>query len=207
LRLWLSALAAAVFLAAPALAGPPDPIGPPTSPLLSGPGPDWPAASPGALPGIPAVPVMVDGFALTFSAPGPAPVTRPLALGGLYGADLNGVSFELGGLYLRDQGGGDDWRLGAALAWQGLRVGLNLDGHDAEDPAMVGVGLSWDVGSWSLAGGWATSIDGSQGADLGVWASYALRPGVTGTLSWATNAERPADSADMTLLGYLRIGF
>ncbi|WP_118133248.1 porin [Oceanicella sp. SM1341] len=133
--------------------------------------------------------------------------TSKWSVGAGYTGEFSGVELEFGGGYFTIENGPDAWQGGATVSYQGFGVGVTYDqrgANDGEDDA-IAVGAQYVTGPWTFAGGWATALSGEDMNDYGVWATYAVAPGVTGTLGYEGNdSDEPGDN---TVMGYMRVSF
>jgi outer membrane protein OmpU len=132
------------------------------------------------------------------------------SIGASWDGEFNGVNIGIGGGFLQsDVGAGfTTWHLGAQVGYAGFTLGVHFDSAGnggVEDDGALAVGLQYVTGPWTFGGGWAFSIDGPDRMNWGLWATYALAPGVTATLGYEGNDV--AGNFDTTVSAYLRMGF
>ncbi|SFI12721.1 porin [Albimonas pacifica] len=124
-----------------------------------------------------------------------------LSIGAQWMGEFSGVSLGISGGYQTadtDVIGGtnadpDTWTTGGYIGYAGFTLaafykdnpgvgGLATGGYD------IAVGASYETGPWTFAGGWAgvfdTKAGGANDSDtFSGWVTYAIAPGVTGTLA------------------------
>ncbi|WP_170317574.1 porin [Paroceanicella profunda] len=129
------------------------------------------------------------------------------SFGAGYSGEFNGVEVDFGGGYFTIENGPDAAQGGITVTYQGFGVGVTYDqrgANDGEDDA-IAVGAQYTTGPWTVAGGWSTALSGEDMNDYGIWATYAVAPGVTGTLGYEGNDTD--EVGDNTVMGYMRVAF
>lgn len=132
------------------------------------------------------------------------------SIGVSYDGEFNGVTVGIGGGYLNnDLAGGtfETWHIGAVVGFSGFSLGVHYDSAGnggVEDDGAIAIGGEYTTGPWTFGAGIAFSIDGPDTTSWGIWATYALAPGVTATLGYEGN---DTNSFETTVSAYLRMGF
>ncbi|HEU0221301.1 MAG TPA: porin [Paracoccaceae bacterium] len=129
------------------------------------------------------------------------------AIGAGYERVYNGISFGLGGGYFDHENGPKAWQLGGMVGYRGASLGVHFDEDGTGTFSTLAVGVQYETGPWTVAGGWTTALDGPGLNNWGLWATYALAPGVTTTLGYEGNDDKSVAGFDTTVIGYMRIGF
>jgi hypothetical protein len=136
-----------------------------------------------------------------------------LAIGGGYEGEFSGISVAVGGGFLYVEDVTSAWQAGGTVGYQGFSFGVHVDEDGFEDPVSGGlfstlsVGVQYETGPWTFAGGWSTSLDGPSVNNWGIWATYQIMKGVTATLGYEGNDDDSITGFDTTVAGWVRIGF
>ena len=125
-----------------------------------------------------------------------------------YGGDFDGFSVRLSGGYETSDGSDTDtWSIGAQGGTGGLMVGVYYESNPgAGDTSDLAVGGTYSTGPWTVGAGFSTQIDAAGDPwRVGSWATYAMAPGVSATLS-LEHVDTGADDATSGL-AYISLGF
>ncbi|WP_118133247.1 porin [Oceanicella sp. SM1341] len=157
-----------------------------------------------------------------YGAPGDTDGQR-WSVGAKYEGEIDGVGFGVGAGYLDgDSDFYDDgfWHVGGEISYVGFSLGVHYDsaGYQYVGPAgfyntvgTISVGAQYETGPWTFGGGWATNTEGRDVNNWGVWATYAIAPGVTGTLGYEGNDAGEYNTvyagSENVVTGYLRVAF
>ncbi len=132
------------------------------------------------------------------------------SVGASYEGEFSGVGFGVGGGYI-DGNDFDDglWQVGADLSYAGFGVGVHYDSAgnglgNGSDEGAIAVGVTYSTGPWGFGGGWSTALDGPDNNNWGVWANYALAPGVVAELGYEGN---DGDDQDTIVAASMRFDF
>ncbi|WP_339947072.1 porin [uncultured Albimonas sp.] len=149
-----------------------------------------------------------------------------LAVGAQWMGEFDGVSLGISGGYqtsdtdtlVPTNADPDTWNTGGYIGYAGFTLaafyednagigGFATGGYD------VAVGASYETGPWTFAGGWAgifdTKAGGANDSDtFSGWVTYAIAPGVTGTLA-VEYTEFDAGPVDDNLIAgaYMSVSF
>ncbi|MEM9196581.1 MAG: porin [Pseudomonadota bacterium] len=136
------------------------------------------------------------------------------SVGASWSGEFSGVDVAIGGGYLDgDLFASARYHVGVQIGYQGFSFGVHFDSAGntnpvngpIDDDGAIAVGLEYQTGPWTFAGGATFTTSGEDTLNWGVWAVYALAPGVNATLSYEGN---DADGVfDTTVYAYLSLGF
>lgn len=130
------------------------------------------------------------------------------SVGASWAGEFSGVDLAVGAGYLdSDVLPEARFHVGAQLGYAGFSLGVHFDSASADlnDNGAIAVGVQYVTGPWTFAGGVAFTTGGPDVVNYGVWAAYALAPGVNATLSFEGNDQ--AGTYDTTVQAYLSLGF
>ncbi|QDL90871.1 porin [Paroceanicella profunda] len=145
------------------------------------------------------------------------------SVGAKYEGEFDGVGFGIGAGYLDgDADVYDDgrWHVGGEVSYVGFSVGVHYDsagwawvgpaGFSGYDDSLA-VGMQYETGPWTFGAGWAFALAGPDANNYGAWVTYAIAPGVTGTLGYEGNDVGEYNTvfreSENMVTGYLRVAF
>ena len=161
-------------------------------------------------------------------------IDNVLSIGAQWMGEFNGVSLGIsGGFETSDKDtlapvatnglDTETWTTGGYIGYAGFTFAAFYEDRPEFQTGGVGgenvaLGLSYETGPWTVAGGWATRFDttntGAGVADLNdydVWAgwvTYAIAPGVRGTVGFEyLDGNNPANDGNFIAGGYLNVSF
>jgi hypothetical protein len=142
------------------------------------------------------------------------------AAGASWDGEFGGFSIGIGAGFVTWSGGTNpngpaadftSWNVGAQVGFSGFSFGVQYDSAGnagVEDDGAIAIGAQYETGPWTFAGGVSFSTDASAGntdkVNWGVWATYALAPGVSATLGYEGN---DTNVNDTTVTAYLLMAF
>ncbi|MEM9048684.1 MAG: porin [Pseudomonadota bacterium] len=135
--------------------------------------------------------------------------TQRYSLGLGWSGSFSGIEIEVGGGFIDEEDGPESWVLGGIVGYEGVKFGAyyDEDGLDGEFSSLS-IGLEYDTGSWTFAGGWSMALDGDDYNSWAIWANYALAPGVTLTLGYEGNDDSDRTGGfDTTIAAYAYIAY
>jgi hypothetical protein len=129
------------------------------------------------------------------------------SIGATWDGEFDGFSVGIGAGYEDgDLFAEANYNLGAQISFSGFSLGVHYaSSGNGADLGAVAVGAMYVTGPWTFGGGFAFATDGPDASNWGVWATYALSPGVTATLGYEGNDT--AGNFDTSVSAYLRMGF
>jgi hypothetical protein len=133
------------------------------------------------------------------------------SVGAVYEGEFDGFGFGIGGGYnTSDDNGSDQWQVGGNISASGFTLALHYqDQGSAADRTDMSIGLQYATGPWTMAGGYTQSDKGgSDPSVIAGWVTYAIAPGVSGTVGLEYGDPDTVDGQE-TLGGmaYLHLGF
>lgn len=153
-----------------------------------------------------------------------------LSIGAQWMGEFNGVSLGVSGGYQTSDtdtaaptnADPDIWNAGGYVGYAGFTLAAfyednagigGIQSNGAVGGYDVAIGLSYETGPWTFAGGWAgvfdTKANGAQDSDtFAGWVTYAIAPGVRGTLA-VEYSEFDAGPVDDNLIAgaYMSVSF
>lgn len=133
-----------------------------------------------------------------------------ISVGASWDGEFNGVSIGIGAGYQTFDGPSGDfsgWMVGGQVSYEGFSIGVQYDSAGnggVEDEGAIAIGAEYATGPWTFGGGIAFSVDGPDTTNWGIWATYALAPGVSFTLGYEGN---DTNTNETTVTGYLAMRF
>jgi outer membrane protein OmpU len=102
--------------------------------------------------------------------------------------------------------------VGGQISFSGFSLGVHFDSAGnggVGTQGAIAIGALYQTGPWTFGGGVAFSTSGPDTTTWGVWATYALAPGVTATLGYEGNDLNTAAAGafNTSISAYLRMGF
>ncbi|HEU0221302.1 MAG TPA: porin [Paracoccaceae bacterium] len=146
-------------------------------------------------------------------------VDERYSVGASWRGEFSGFSLAVGAGYLYQNLvlGGDfnTWHVGGQVGYAGFSFGVHYDSAGnagVEDDGAVAVGAEYATGPWTFGAGVSFSVADTTGLNdetigWGIWATYALAPGVTATLGYEGDDEDVSTPNETTVSAYLRMGF
>jgi outer membrane protein OmpU len=126
-----------------------------------------------------------------------------------YLGDFDGFSFRVSGGYETADGDDQDtWSVGAQGGTGGFMLGVYYeDNPGAGDTADLAIGGTYSTGPWTVGAGYATVLDDNNDPwRVGGWATYAMAPGVSATLS-LEHGDTSATGSATSGLAYIALNF
>ncbi|MEM7267906.1 MAG: porin [Pseudomonadota bacterium] len=129
------------------------------------------------------------------------------SVGGMYDGNFGDFGFGVSAAYGDSDGASEIWHVGGNVSFSGFTVAAHYE-DDGDD--MYAIGASYGTGPWTVAGGYALDevAGGADGEVWSGWVSYAIAPGVSGTvgLEYHDDGVGNADE-EIAGLAYLQLNF
>ena len=130
-----------------------------------------------------------------------------ISFGANYGAEFDNFSVRLSAGYETADGADQDiWSAGAQAGVAGFMVGAYWEENKGDDTSDVALGMTYSTGPWTVGAGGSLLLDAAGDPfTLGAWATYAMAPGVSATLSLEHRDNGTDDQS--AALAYIALGF